>query len=61
MDGLAEGEVEGEAEGEGEGGVRGAEAYEAKNKKEKIRCLLLLRKKKNIYLLFMMYGVKLMK
>jgi hypothetical protein len=44
----------GMAEREGKGGVRGCEAYEAKNKREKLRCLLLRRKKKNIYLLFMM-------
>ena len=36
---------------EGEGRVY--EAYEVKNKRQKLRCLLLRRKKKNIFLLFM--------
>jgi hypothetical protein len=40
--------------GRGQGGVRVYEAYEVKNKREKLRCLLLRRKKKNIYLIFMM-------
>jgi len=35
---------------EGEGGY---EAYEVKNKRQKLRCLLLHRKKKNIIYLFM--------
>jgi hypothetical protein len=35
---------------EGEGGY---EAYEVKNKRQKMRCLLLHRKKKNIFYLFM--------
>jgi hypothetical protein len=41
---------------EGEGGGRGRvyEAYEVKNKRQKMRCLLLRRKKKNIFYLFMM-------
>jgi hypothetical protein len=30
------------------------EAYEVKNKRQKLRCLLLRRKKKNIFYLFMM-------
>jgi hypothetical protein len=30
------------------------EAYEVKNKRQKLRCLLLRRKKKNILYLFMM-------
>jgi hypothetical protein len=29
------------------------EAYEVKNKRQKLRCLLLRRKKKNIFYLFM--------
>jgi len=29
------------------------ESYEAKNKRQKLRCLLLRRKKKNIFYLFM--------
>ena len=36
---------------EGEGRVY--EAYEVKNKRQKLRCLLLRRKKKNIFYLFM--------
>jgi hypothetical protein len=32
----------------------GYEAYEVKNKRQKMRCLLLRRKKKNIIILFMM-------
>jgi len=38
------------------GGGTGAvyEAYEVKNKRQKMRCLLLHRKKKNIFYLFMM-------
>jgi len=37
------------------GGGRGRvyEAYEVKNKRQKLRCLLLRRKKKNIFYLFM--------
>ena len=31
----------------------GYEAYEVKNKRQKLRCLLLHRKKKNIFYLFM--------
>jgi hypothetical protein len=45
------------AEGEprrGKGVVYAYEAYEAKKKGEKLRCLLLRRKKKNIIILFMM-------
>ena len=38
------------AEGEGKGVY---EAYEVKNKREKLRCLLLRRKKKIIYFIFM--------
>jgi hypothetical protein len=46
------------ADGEGrreKGGGRGEgyEAYEVKNKRQKMRCLLLRRKKKNIIFLFM--------
>ena len=37
-------------EGEGKGVY---EAYEVKNKREKLRCLLLRRKKKIIYFIFM--------
>jgi hypothetical protein len=33
------------------------EAYEEKNKREKLRCLLLRRKKKNIYFLFMKWEI----
>jgi len=33
--------------------VRVYEAYEVKNKRQKLRCLLLHRKKKNIFYLFM--------
>jgi hypothetical protein len=40
--------------GRGQEGVRVYEAYEVKNKREKLRCLLLHRKKKNISLIFMM-------
>jgi hypothetical protein len=36
---------------EGEGRVY--EAYEVKNKRQKLRCLLLRREKKNIFYLFM--------
>jgi hypothetical protein len=40
------------------GGAQGRgwvyEAYEVKNKREKIRCLLLRRKKKIIFFIFMM-------
>jgi hypothetical protein len=39
---------------EGKGGVWVYEAYEVKNKREKLRCLLLRRKKKNIFFIFMM-------
>jgi hypothetical protein len=36
-------------------GIEGLyEAYEVKNKREKLRCLLLHRKKKNIFFIFMM-------
>jgi hypothetical protein len=51
--------AEGGSEGEG-GGLgrrergRVYEAYEVKNKRQKLRCLLLRRKKKNIFYLFMM-------
>ena len=41
--------AEGWAEGEGQV----YEAYEVKNKRQKLRCLLLRRKKKNIFYLFM--------
>jgi hypothetical protein len=48
-------------EGVGKGGVWGLrergrvyEAYEVKNKRQKLRCLLLRRKKKIIIFLFMM-------
>ena len=37
-----------------QGVVYAYEAYEAKKKGEKLRCLLLHRKKKNIIILFMM-------
>jgi hypothetical protein len=43
-----------EGEGAGKGVVYDYEAYEAKKKGEKLRCLLLRRKKKNIIILFMM-------
>jgi hypothetical protein len=36
---------------EGEGAVY--EAYEVKNKRQKLRCLWLRRKKKNLFYLFM--------
>jgi hypothetical protein len=42
-----------EEEGVGKGGVWVYEAYEVKNKREKLRCLLLRRKKKNIIYIFM--------
>jgi hypothetical protein len=45
--------ADGWAEGEGKGGVWVYEAYEVKNKREKLRCLLLHRKKKNIFFIFM--------
>jgi hypothetical protein len=41
------------AEGGGGGRGRVYEAYEVKNKRQKLRCLLLRRKKKNIFYLFM--------
>jgi hypothetical protein len=41
-------------EGEGKGGVWVYEAYEVKIKREKLRCLLLRRKKKNIFFISMM-------
>jgi hypothetical protein len=37
--------VDGWAEGEGKGGVWVYEAYEVKHKREKLRCLLLRRKR----------------
>jgi hypothetical protein len=37
--------ADGWAEGEGKGGVRVYETYEVKNKREKLRCLLLHRKR----------------
>ena len=43
----------GGGEGEGKGGVYIQLSYEAKNKRQKLRCLLLRRKKKNIFYLFM--------
>ena len=51
----AYGAVEGRRERGGERG-RGSvyEAYEVKKKRQKMRCLLLRREKKNIILLFMM-------
>jgi hypothetical protein len=42
--------VDGWAESEGKGGVWVYEAYEVKNNREKLRCLLLRWKKKNIFL-----------
>ena len=39
-----------EGEGAGKGVVYAYEAYEAKNKRQKLRCLLLRRKKKTIFL-----------
>jgi len=51
MDGRREG-PEGGAGGRGRReGVRVELSYEAKNKRQKLRCLLLRRKKKNIFLL----------
>ena len=41
-------------EKEGKEGVWVYEAYEVKNKREKLRCLLLRRKKKMIFFIFMM-------
>ena len=43
-----------EGEGEGKGGVWVKLSYEAKKKGEKLRCLLLRRKKKIIFFIFMM-------
>ena len=37
----------------GQGVVYVYEAYEVKNKRQKLRCLLLRREKKNIFCLFM--------
>ena len=37
----------------GKGVVYAYEAYEVKNKRQKLRCILLRRKKKNIFYLFM--------
>ena len=37
----------------GKGVVYAYEAYEVKHKRQKLRCLLLRRKKKNIFYLFM--------
>ena len=56
---MCEGEDKGcvgvcEVEGEGKGGLRGCEAHEVKKEGEKLRCLLLCRKKKKIFLIFMM-------
>ena len=39
------------AKGEGKGGVRVYEAYEVKNKRQKLRCLL-LRRKKNFFFIY---------
>ena len=44
-----------EGGGAGKGVVYAYEAYEAKRKGGKLRCLLLRRKKKNIIILFMMW------
>jgi hypothetical protein len=46
--------ADGWAEGEGKGGVWVYEAYEVKNKREKLRCLLLHREK-NFFSIFMMW------
>jgi hypothetical protein len=53
----SEGRVDGWAESEGKAGMVGwvYEAYELKNKREKLRCLLLRRKKKNMF--FYIYDV----
>jgi hypothetical protein len=52
--GGAEVWADGWAEGEGKGGVRVYEAYEVKNKRGKLRCLLLHLKKENMFFIFMM-------
>ena len=39
-------------EGVGKGGVWVSLSYEAKNKRQKLRCLLLRRKKKNILFIY---------
>ena len=52
MDGWREG-PEGGAGGRGRReGVRVELSYEAKNKRQKLRCLLLRRKKKNIFFIY---------